>query len=141
VKTEKRALIVTDGAGPVTAVAEGIAGALAGLCRAELVTAADFSATRLLPAEICFFGCAAPDPPSFAHFAEVLGHINLAGRRCGLFAPPSGEAAGYLKELVRDSEIAVHPRVMTEPAPGRDELRAWVRDVCREAYHGGTIRS
>ncbi|MDR1908962.1 MAG: hypothetical protein LBQ35_03510 [Spirochaetaceae bacterium] len=140
-KTEKRALIVSDGTGPAAALAENIVAALAGLYHTRLVRAAEFSATDLLPAEVCFFGCTAPNPPSFAHFAEVLGHINLAGRRCGLFAPGSGETAGYLEALVRDSEIVVHPGIMTEPAPGREELRAWVQDVCGEVYHDKTIRS
>lgn len=127
-----RVLIVIDDTGPTAVIAEAIVAALAELAVRDvaLVAAADFSGTDVLPAGLCFFGCAAPHPPSFAPLAEVLGHINLAGRRCGLFSPGSGEAVAYLAGMVRDSEIAVYPRSLTGSSPGGEEIRAWVRDVC-----------
>ena len=117
---KKRALIVSDGARSTGVLAEKIAAALPAH-EVTLRAAADFSGTDLLPADICFFGCEKPHPPSFAYLEELLAHINLAGRSCGIFTV-SPEAAGYLRGLVHDSELALHP----EPLLEASGLGAWV---------------
>jgi hypothetical protein len=108
----KTALIVTDDSGPIKTMAGAIASALDGF-NVVTVEAGDFSGTHLLPADICFFGSQAANPPSFKYLDSVLRHINLAGRPCGIFSC-SAAGADYLRDMVHDSELAVHPDVLTE---------------------------
>jgi hypothetical protein len=129
VKVKKRILIVTDGAEATLALAKCIAREAAG-SHVAVKAAADFAATDMLPAEVCFFGCEKPNPPSFSHFEEVLRHINLAGRPCGLFSPNSAEAAAYLSSLVLDSELVVStPPLVSSPAA--TDIRGWVKNIIK----------
>ncbi|MDR2020567.1 MAG: hypothetical protein LBQ14_07365 [Treponema sp.] len=126
-KAKKTALIVTDGTGPVHEMAERIAAALTGFT-VTLRAASGFAGTDMLPADICFFGCAVPRPASFAYLEELLQHINLAGRPCGIFSPGSKEAAAYLARMVHDSELALNPEPLLEiPA-----LTQWVARVIKQ---------
>jgi hypothetical protein len=113
VKAKKTALIVTDGTKPIRQMAERIAAALTGF-NVILREASNFAGTDILPADICFFGSASPRPASFVYLEELLRHINLAGRPCGIFAPGSEEAAGYLAGMVHDSELALNPEPLLE---------------------------
>jgi hypothetical protein len=133
VEAVKRVLIVTDDT--AGAVAKAVAAVFSSLkaYKVVLVRGADFSGADLLPADLVFFGCSAPHPPGFARLETVLGHINLTGRRCGLFSAGSGEALSYLEDLLRDSEITVHPRTLPDGSPSKKVLRAWVREICKEA--------
>jgi hypothetical protein len=126
VETKKDALIVTDGAAATLKLAKQIAAELEGFN--VLVRAApDFAGTDLLPATAFFLGCEAPEPPSFGYLAELLRHINLAGRSCGVFSPGSGEAAAYLAALVRDCEAtAGEPFVASKSGDG---LKQWVKSI------------
>jgi hypothetical protein len=127
VKAKKKALIVTDGTESVHQMAERIAAALTDFT-VTLRTASDFAGTDILPADICFFGCASPRPASFAYLEELLQHINLAGRPCGIFSPRSKEAARYLAGMVHDSELALNPEPLLEiPA-----LTQWVARVTKQ---------
>jgi hypothetical protein len=90
-------------------------------------TAAAFTAVDILPADLCFFGCEEPRPPSISHLEEVLRHINLAGRSCGLFSPASGEAAAYLSALVLDSGISVPQVPFVSSSAG--DIGAWARSI------------
>ncbi|GHV88159.1 hypothetical protein AGMMS50267_05190 [Spirochaetia bacterium] len=140
-KPGKRILIVTDGAKPTIALAKRIAAKAARMIHAgrapTIVSAGDFTATDILPAVLCFFGCEQPHPPSFAHLEEVLRHINLAGRPCGLFSPGSADAIGYLSGIVRDAELAAYDRGLVVPVPGipasgipeKEELIDWIEAV------------
>jgi hypothetical protein len=85
----------------------------------------ELSGTDLLPADIYFFGCESPHPPSFAYLEQVLLHINLVGRPCGLFSPRSQAAVQYLAALVRDSELALKAEPFLEVQP--EDLAAWVQ--------------
>jgi hypothetical protein len=107
-------------------MAEQIETALTG-CKVVNIPANDFSGTDILPADVCFFGCESPDPPSFAHLEEVLRHINLAGRPCGLFSPESGRVLEYLSGIVRDSELALHAEPLFSSGAGR--IKHWVKDL------------
>jgi hypothetical protein len=123
VKAKQKALIVTDGVESTHNMAERIAAELtaAGL-HVSVLPASGFSATDILPADLCFFGCERPHPPSFAPLEELLRHINLAGRPCGIFSHESREAAGYLSQMTRDSELALNP----EPLFGASDLKQWL---------------
>jgi hypothetical protein len=127
VKAKKRALIVTDGTESTHQMAERIAAVLTD-CTVTLRAASGFAGTDILPADICFFGCANPRPASFAYLEELLRHINLAGRPCGIFSPRSKEAAKYLAGMVHDSDLALNPEPLLEiPA-----LTQWVANVIKQ---------
>jgi hypothetical protein len=124
VKTPKNVLIVTDGVDSTHKMAEKVAAVFEGK-NTVIRTAAEFSGTDILPAEVCFFGCEAPHPRSFAYLERLLRHINLAGRPCGVFSPESPEAAAYLSGMVHDSELALYP----EPLFARSDTAGWVEKV------------
>jgi hypothetical protein len=127
VKANKRIVIVTDGAEATLVLANRIAQEAAENM-VVIKNAADFAATDILPAEACFFGCEAANPPSFSHFEEVLRHINLAGRPCGLFSPNSAEAVAYLSDIVLDSELVVSaPPLISSSAEA--DIRGWVKNI------------
>jgi hypothetical protein len=129
VEPKKYVLIITDDTESTNKIAGYIAGSLG---NAHVVTlgASEFSATDILPADIYFFGCEKPRPPSFSCLSDLLGHINLAGRPCGLFSPKSREAVKYLAGMVRDSELALytHPLLVGEP----ESIKSWVAEVIGE---------
>jgi hypothetical protein len=133
-------LIVTDGTGSVQVLAERIAVA-AGDCKVLVKTAADFAATDILPADICFFGCEEPGPPSFSRLEEVLRHINLAGRSCGLFSPASGEAAAYLSALILDSEISAPQPPFVSSSASAGDIGGWARNIINCSIKKVTIQS
>ena len=94
-------------------MAEGIATALKGN-KVSVKTVSEFKGNDILPAEAFFLGCEKPRPESFVYLADLLKHINLAGRPCGVFSPVSGaggsqKTAKYLASLIRDSEAALDP--------------------------------
>jgi hypothetical protein len=126
VETKKDVLIVTDGAASTVEIAGRIAAEL-GDFKVLVRTALDFAGTDILPAAVFFLGCEEPDPPSFTYLAELLRHINLAGRSCGIFSPKSGKAAAYLAELLRDCEaVQGKPFVAMESAIS---LKEWVKGI------------
>jgi hypothetical protein len=107
-------------------MAEKIEEALTG-CRVVSIQARDFSGVELLPAEIYFFGCEKPHPPSFEYLENVLKHINLAGRVCGLFTSGSGEALDYLSGMARDSELAICAEPLLSSEAGK--TKNWAGDL------------
>jgi hypothetical protein len=111
VKTKKTVLIVTDGTESIQKLAEAIAGSLREN-RVTIRSASQFAGTDILPAEVVFIGCEEPNPVSFAYLEELLRHINLAGRPCGLFSLRSKKAAAYLSDLVHDSELDSDPVIL-----------------------------
>jgi hypothetical protein len=126
VETKKHVLIVTDGADSTVRIAEQIA---AELKKHDVVIrkASDFAGTDILPADVFFLGCEQPDPPSFAYLAELLRHINLAGRFCGVFSPNSAKSVTYLTRLVRDCEASLgEPFVAKDGAAG---LKHWITGI------------
>jgi hypothetical protein len=126
VDTKKTALIVTDGTDPARKLAEQIAAALAGR-QVTIRPAESFEGTDLLPASAFFIGCETPNPPSFAYLAEMLAHINLAGRPCGIFSG-SAKALKYLSGLVQDSEAALGEPFLVNEAES-SEIRKWVAGI------------
>jgi hypothetical protein len=85
----------------------------------------DLCGTDILPADVYFFGCENPHPRSFAYLEQILLHINLAGRPCGLFSPRSQEALRYLAALVHDSEL----NLKAEPFLGAksQDIGTWIQ--------------
>jgi hypothetical protein len=126
VDTKKNILIVTDGGESIQKTALKIADQLTG-SQVFVLTTPDLSGTDVLSAEIYFFGCEKPHPPSFAYLEELLRHINLVGRRCGVFSVQSKTAVKYLADLVHESELVLSP----EPFFGDGEtgLAEWIKTV------------
>jgi hypothetical protein len=107
-------------------MAEKIEEALAD-CRVVNIQARNFSGVEILPAEVYFFGCGKPHPPSFEYLETVLNHINLAGRVCGLFSSGPGEALDYLSAMVRDSDLILR----AEPLLSSDaeRIKQWLGNL------------
>jgi hypothetical protein len=130
VETKKTVLIVTDGADSSKKIAEAIAAELDGY-NTVLRTGEAFAGTDLLPADFFFLGSETPNPPSFAYIADMLAHINLAGRSCGVFSS-DGKALKYLKGLVKDCEAALgEPLLAKDGAVGSAALKKWMRSILK----------
>ena len=124
-KTKKSVLIVTDGTPGTKKIAIDIAAALDGN-KVLTKTAAEFTGSDILPADAFFLGCENNAPDSFAYLTDLLKHINLAGRPCGVFSSGTKKTAGYLAGLVKDCEAALNPEFLTGPVSG---VKNWAQDV------------
>jgi len=126
-------LIIADNGDVTRSVARNIA-AVFGIApfanwTAAVISAKDFSPTRLLSAHAFLLGCEKPEPPEFTDIKALFKHINLAGRPCGVFSPQE-KAVKYLSGLVRDSEAALgNPLVVNKGAPGGRKLQKWVGGI------------
>jgi hypothetical protein len=98
-------------------------------CSASIVPAESFSAVDLLPTSVFFVGCSEPEPPSFDYIEKLFGHINLAGRSCGIFSSnPKG--IKYLSALVQDSETGLgKPFLAKGDAEDDKKLHQWVQSI------------
>jgi hypothetical protein len=124
-------LIVTDEADSTKKIAEAISVELDGF-QTLIRPAESFAGTDLLPACVFFLGCEKPDPPSFAYITDMLKHINLAGRSCGIFSS-SGKALKYLSGLVKDCEAVVaEPFLAKDGAAGAAVLKKWIRGIVKD---------
>jgi len=124
-KTKKTVLIVTDGASGTEKMASDIAGALKGN-KVLTKTAAEFAGNDILPADAFFLGCENIAPDSFAYLTDLLKHINLAGRPCGVFSSGAKKTASYLAGLVKDCEAALNPEFLTGASSG---IKNWAQNV------------
>jgi len=131
VKTKRQVLIITDGAGKTAKIAASIAAALEGN-EVEVKPACEFKGNDILPAEAFFLGCEHPQPDSFAYLADVLKHINLAGRPCGIFSPGSEKAAKYLADLVQDCEAALNPQPLFSGSG--EAAKKWAQSVVAGSF-------
>jgi hypothetical protein len=129
VEVRKNVLILTDDAGSTRDLAGRLAAEMRGVT-VRVLTASNFTGRDILPADYCFFGCAQPHPPEFAYLEELLAHINLAGRPCGVFSPGSPEALRYLTDLTGPSELALNP----EPLPGHapENIQQWAAGILNQ---------
>jgi hypothetical protein len=129
VEIRKNVLVVTDGTSQTHALAEQI-GAELPSCQVVIRRASEFAGTDILPADAFFLGCEAPEPPSFAYLSELLRHISLAGRSCGVFSPESDRAAKYLAGLVKDCEVRLAEPYVARDRTGAD-LKKWIKGVVK----------
>lgn len=124
----KKILIITDGTESINRIANLISGALTehsvNICSAE-----KFEGTDLLPAAIFFIGCENPSPASFSYLEEMLKHINLASRKCGLFSV-NDKTLTYLTDIVKDSDASIgsplHVKNNDIPKPDLDK---WIKGI------------
>jgi len=131
VKPKKTVVIITDESKETSEMAAGIAEAL-GDNEVSIKCVTEFKGNDLLPADAFFLGCEKPKPESFAYLEDLLLHINLAGRPCGVFSPGDEAAAKYLAALVHDSEAALHPKPFLSPADG--EIKNWSQNVISKSF-------
>ena len=129
----KKAVIITDGTGPIQEMAGSIAAIVGGYQGyvTAVVPAESFSGVDLLPAHAVFLGCESPKPPSFQYIEALFKHINLAGRSCGVFSSNT-KTLKYLSTLIRDCESTVtEPFMAKGGAAGRNELKKWIKGILK----------
>jgi len=100
--SRKKALIITDGTKTIRAAALCIKESLADY-KVKICPAKRFIGTDLLAADIFFIGSKKAKPKSFAGLEEMLSHINLASRKCGVFSV-NEKAVNYLRGIMEASE-------------------------------------
>jgi hypothetical protein len=127
---KKNVLIVTDGTPETGKMAADIAGTLKG-SKVSVKTASEFAGNDILPADAFFLGCEKPVPESFAYITDLLKHINLAGRLCGVFSSGSKKTAGYLAGLVKDCEASLNPELFAGVSPG---IKNWAQNVISGSF-------
>ena len=128
-KAKRNVLIVTDGSGKTAAMAAGIAAAMKGN-KVTVKTASEFQGNDILPAEAIFLGCEKPAPDAFAYLDDLLKHINLAGRPCGVFTPGTKKTANYLAALLKDSEADLSPEFLSAGA----DVKNWTQKVIAKHF-------
>ena len=109
---KKKALIITDGTQSIQSIAQSILDNLAGF-DVKICPAEEFAGNDLLPASLFFIGCENPKPVSFTYLEELLLHINLASRKCGIFSK-NEEALAFLRGILKDSEADLHKPLQTD---------------------------
>jgi hypothetical protein len=130
VEIRKTVLIVTDETDSIKKIADAISAELDGF-QTLIRPAGSFAGTDLLPAGVFFLGCEKSDPPSFAYIADMLKHINLAGRSCGIFSS-GGKALKYLSGLVKDCEALVaEPFLVKDGIVDPAVLKKWIRGIVK----------
>ena len=130
-KAKKTVLIITDESGETAKMAGGIAAALKGN-KVTVKSASEFMGNDILPAEAFFLGCEKPNPDSFSYLADLLKHINLAGRPCGVFSPGSEKVIKYLAGLVKDSEAALNPKPLLPGSAG--SVKTWANKIISGSF-------
>ncbi len=128
VNSIKQVLIITDGSPALGKAVSAIQEKL-GDIRTVVKKAADFVPVDILPADAYFFGCETPHPASFLELERVLKGINLAGRPCGLFTLASNEAIEYLRAIVRDADLRLHPAPLI--LSGSSDVGRWAAETLR----------
>ena len=126
----KKALIITDGTESINSLAEPIKNALAGF-DVKIRKAEKFEGTDLLPADIFFIGCEKPSPSSFSYIEEMLSHINLASRKCGIFSV-NQKALKYLGNILKDCEADLGETMLsTDGGYQRSDIDKWVKGIIK----------
>jgi len=130
VSVGKKALIITDAAEQIQSSAKIISDALTEF-NVKICTAENFAGTDLLPSEIFFLGCENPKHESFACLEDMLLHINLASRKCGIFST-NENALQYLRGILRDSEADLgEPMLFTENEERKPAVEKWLNKLLK----------
>ena len=123
---KKKVLIVTDGTETIHLIAQSISKTMADY-DVKLCSAGEFEGTDLLPAGMFFLGCEKPNPASFAYLEEMLKHINLASRKCGIFSV-NKEALKYLESTVKDCEADLKSPLLVD-VKDTSALTNWLKEM------------
>jgi hypothetical protein len=129
VDRQKKVIILTDSSASIQPIANGIAavvGAYSGY-QTDIIKAEDFNGVELLPTCAFFLGCESPKPTSFTYIEDMLEHINLAGRPCGIFSSKP-DTLDYLSSLLKASEAVTDFSFKNGMEKGV-ELHNWVQSI------------
>jgi len=127
VSAKERVLIVTDGTETIQLIAQSISKTMTDY-ELKVCTAGEFAGTDLLPAGLFFLGCEKQKPPSFAYLEEMLAHINLASRKCGIFSV-NKDALEYLESIVKDCEAGLEPPFLAAGVEDSSALTNWLKEI------------
>ena len=132
-KVKKNILIITDGSGEIVHIAAKIREALSEtkFCNSKVLvkSALEFKGNDILPVDVFFLGCEKPKPDSFAYLEDLMKHINLANRFCGIFSSGSEKAIKYLSSLVKDSEVSLYPATLLGLDISGAHIKKWAEKV------------
>jgi len=129
VSAKKKALIITDGTEEIKAAAKTICGALDNF-KVNICEAQKFSGTDLLAAQLFIIGCERPNPDSFAYLQELLLHINLASRKCGVFST-SNKTLKYLCGMVKDCEADLGEPLSVKDEVKKSAAKKWIKGITK----------
>jgi hypothetical protein len=124
--SRKKALIITDGTKTIRAAALLIKESLTDY-KVKICPAKRFIGTDLLAADIFFIGSKKAKPKSFAALDEMLSHINLASRKCGVFSV-NEKAVNYLRGILEASEadLKEHLLFSSEEEIKKSTVHKWI---------------
>jgi hypothetical protein len=126
----KKALIITDGTASINSLAKPIKTALANFS-VTICPADKFAGNDILPTDVFFLGCENPSPASFAYLEEMLSHINLVSRKCGVFST-SQKSLKYLSDIVKDSEADLGETMLsTDGGYQQSDINKWVKGLIK----------
>jgi hypothetical protein len=124
----KKALIITDGTESINLLAKAVKKALTGF-NVKICNADKFAGTDILPADIFFLGCENPSLSSFAYLEELLSHINLASRKCGVFSTKQ-KTLKYLCDILKSSEAALGETMISlDGGYQQSDINKWIKGI------------
>jgi molybdopterin-guanine dinucleotide biosynthesis protein A len=125
----KKALIITDETQSISSIAKSIKDALAGF-NVKICHADKFEGTDILPVDIFFIGCDTPSV-SFAYLEEMLSHINLASRKCGIFSTKQ-KTLKYFSDILKDSEADLGETMLsTDGGYQQSDINKWIKGLLK----------
>jgi hypothetical protein len=124
---EKKVLIVTDSGEQLESAAQSIKNCLRDWS-VKICPVQTFAGTDLLPARIFFLGCNTPDPQSFASLKEMLSHINLVSRKCGIFSA-NRESLDYLGGILKDCEAELGEPLLITNGNDNSAIEEWLKGI------------
>ena len=127
---KKNILIVTDGTETIIQTAQ-LMEKLLKKCEVTIKNAVDYSGTDILPADIFILGCEKPSPESFKYLEKMLLHINLAGRKCGIYST-NNQSLKYLKGMVKDCEASLADPLLLKSQIEDSDLQEWLKSIIKE---------
>jgi hypothetical protein len=123
--SKKKALIITDGTKTIRSAALHIKESLEGY-KVKICPAKRFIGTDLLAADIFFIGSKKAKPKSFTGLDEMLSHINLASRKCGIFSV-SEKTINYLRGILEACEADLkEPLLVSEEEIKKSAVNKWI---------------
>jgi len=131
-----KVLIITDGTETIQSIALNIQEALNAInsekkTTAKICPAHEFHGKELLPSELFLIGCETPSPSSFAWLEEMLSHINLASRKCGVFSVNT-KTVNYLRSILKDSEAEIaEPFIAEKGAVKKADIKKWIKQITK----------
>ena len=126
-KSEKKALIITDQVESLDSTAQSIQKGLKNYT-VKLCSASDFDGKDLLPTQVFFIGCDSPKPSSFSYLEEMLSHINLVSRKCGIFSS-NKKSLDYLKSILKDSEAELGEPLLLNGKTDKKAVEKWLKVI------------